>query len=320
MKIYQNVMVSCTIAIALLAASIVSAQDFPTKPIRLLTTTPGGANDHVARLVSTGVSENTRWSVVVENRPTALIAAETVSKGAPDGYALLVSTDNLWIGPYLQKVPYDPVRDFTPIARTTTAPNVLVVHPSLPVRNVKELIALAKARPGELNWGAGAIGSSTHLAGELFTYMTATKITFIPYKSSGTAMLSLVGGQIQLMFGSAGTATPYVKAGRLRLLGVSTSEPSTLVPGAPTIASAGVPGYEMGQVSGIFAAAGTPGPIINRLNQEILRALARPDIKEKFFNLGMDAAGSSPQEFASLIKADMARLGKMIKDANIKVE
>jgi len=303
-----------------LKAGMVAGQDFPSKPIRIYTTTAAGANDLIARLVGSGLGDNVGWPVIVDNRPSALIAADIVAKAPPDGYALLVSTDNLWIGPFLQKVPYDPVRDFLPITLATTAPNTLVVHPSLPVKTVKDLIALAKAKPGQLNYGAGAIGASTHLASELFKYMAGVDIMFVPYKSSGTAVISLVGGQIQLMFGSAGTMSPHIKSGRVRVVAVTTPEPSALFPGVPTVAASGVPGYEAAQLAGIFAPARTPVATINLLNREIVRALNKPDVREKFMLSGMESAGSSPQDLAAKIKSEMSRLGKVIKDAGISAE
>ena len=302
-----------------LAAGATFGQDFPVKPIRIYTVTAGGVNDLIARVVGSGLGDYAGWTVVVDNRPTSPIAADIVAKAPSDGYSLLVSTDNLWIGPFLQKVPYDPVRDFLPITIATQAPNILVVHPSLPVKAVKDLIALAKARPGQLNYGAGAVGASNHLAAELFKAMANVDILFVPYKSGGQAIISLVGGDIQVMFGSASTMSPHMKTGRVRGLAVSSAEPSVLFPGVPTVA-ASLPGYETSSKVGIFAPAKTPAAIINRLNTEMVRVLNQAPIKEKLLNQGVEVVGTTPEGFAATIKTEIARWGKVIKDAGIRVE
>mgnify|MGYP001573080357 CR=1 FL=1 len=227
----------------------------------------------------------------------------------------------VWRGPLLQKMPFDPVKDFSPITLTSRSPNILVVHPSLPAKSVKELIALAKARPGELNYGAGAIGASTHMASELFKLMAGVNIVHVPYKSSGQALTALLGGQLQLMFATTGGVTPHIDSGRLRALAVSTSQPSALAPGLPTIAAAGnLPGYESASTAGVFAPAGTPQTIVNQLNEEIKRVLNRPDVRERFFNQGVEVMGTSPEQTAAFVKSDMATIGKLIKDTGIRAD
>ena len=306
-------------SLMVLGAGATSGQDFPSKPIRIYTVTAGGVNDLIARVVGTGVSDYAGWTVVVDNRPTSPIAADIVAKAPPDGYSLLVSTDNLWIGPFLQKVPYDPVRDFLPITIATQAPNILVVHPSLPVKTVKELISLAKAKPGQLNYGAGAVGASNHLAAELFKVMAGVDILFVPYKSGGMAIISLVGGEVQLMFGSASTMSPHMKSGRIRGVAVSTAEPSALFPGVPPVAAT-LPGYETSSKVGVFAPAKTPAVIINRLNREIVQVLNQPNIKEKLVSMGVEVIGGTPQGSAATIKSEIGRWGKVIKDAGIRAD
>ena len=310
-----------TILAGVLGAGAASAQTYPVKPIRFLTTGVGAGTDLAARTVATGLLESAGWNVVVDNRGSTIVSAEVTARAPPDGCSLLVSTDGLWRGGYFQKMPFDPVKDFAPITLVSRAVNILVVHPALPVKSVKELIALAKARPGELNYGAGAIGASTHLASELFNLMAGVKIVHIPYKSSGGAVTPLLSGQLQVMFGTTAAVTTHIKSGRLRALAVSTLQPSPLAPGLPTIAEAGnLPGYESASTAGVFAPAGTSEAIIKRLNEEISRVLARPDAKERFYNQGVEIVGGSPQEVAAFVRADMATTAKITKALGIRVE
>ena len=310
--------VSATIAAS--GVNGVCAQAYPAKPIRFVTTGIGGGVDFASRLIAQGLTDNASWQTVVDNRPTGIIAAETVSRAAPDGYTLYVGTGSLWLGPYFQKMPYDPVKDFAPISLTNQAPNLLIVHPSLPVKTVKELITLAKARPRELNYASTAIGSTNHLAAELFKHMAGVDIVRIPFKSSGTATNALLGGEVQLNFGTAGSIAPHVKSGRLRALAVTSDKPSALFPGMPTVAATGLPGYESSTMTVVFAPAATPAALTSRLNQEIVRTLQRPDVKEKFMNSGVEPVGTTPEEAAAKIKSEMQRMGKLIKDAGMRLE
>ena len=308
-----------SLAMMILAPSLVCGQTYPSKPVRIVTSAIGGGTDFVARIMAQGLS-GLGQPVVVDNR-VSIIAGELVSKAPPDGYTLLVASGALWVVSLLQKVPYDPVRDFSPISLATSSPNILLVHPSLPVKSVKELIALAKAKPGELNYASAGAGSSLHLAGELFKYMAGVNILHVPFKGSGAALNGVLGGETQLIFSSTSSAAPHVTSGRLRALGLTGAQPSpALAPGVPTIAASGLPGYEFISVDGVLAPAKTPAAIINRLNQEIVRILALPDVKEKFLKAGADAGGSSPDEFAAAMKSDLTTLGKLIKDVGIKVE
>ena len=295
-------------------------QDYPNKPIRIVTASPGGGTDFVARQIALGISGPLGQQVIVENRPSGVIPGETVAKSAPDGYTLLATGGILWMGPLLQKTPYDAVRDFSPISLTATSPNVVVVHPSLPVKSVKELIALAKSKPGELNYGAAGVGGSSHLSGELFNAMAGINIVRVAYKGTPVVITELIGGQIQVAFSSATSVAPHIKSNRLRALAVTSVEPSALVPGAPTVAAAGLPGYEAAGLDAIMAPAKTPAPIINRLNQEVVRTLNRPDVKEKLLTVGSESATASPEATAAKIKSEIARWGKVIKDAGIKGE
>ncbi|MBI3937846.1 MAG: tripartite tricarboxylate transporter substrate binding protein [Betaproteobacteria bacterium] len=256
----------------------------------------------------------------MDNRPSGVMPGMVVSKSAPDGYNLLYNGAAHWLAPFLQRVPYDPVKDFSPITLTVSSPNVLLVNPSLPVKSVKELIALAKARPGELNYGASGTGSSIHLAAESFKAMAGVDIVHINYKGAGAVISDLIAGQVQLAFISSGTAAPHVKSGRLRALAVGSARPSAFFPGLPTVAASGLPGYESASIFGLFARAGTPATLVNRLNREIVTVLDQPSVKERFFNAGIDVVGSSPEELAATVKSQMARLGKVIKDAGIRAE
>lgn len=306
---------------AVVGAGAACGQGYPGRPIRFLTTGIGGSTDLAARTVAQGLTDSVGWNVVVDNRGSTIVASDMVSKAPPDGYTILVTTDGHWRGPLLQKMPFDPVKDFAPITLVSRSPNILVVHPALPVKSVKELIALAKARPGELNYGAGAIGASTHLASELFKVMAGVSIVHVPYKSSGGAVTPLLSGQLQVMFGTTGTVWTHVKSGRVRALAVSTAQPSALAPGLPTIAAAGnLPGYESAATAAIFAPAGASQTIIKRLHEEISRVLVRSDVKERFFNQGVEIVGGSPQETAAFVKSDMATTARIIKEAGIPVE
>jgi tripartite-type tricarboxylate transporter receptor subunit TctC len=295
-----------------------SGQDYPVKPIRMVTSETGGASDILSRLIAPGLSDNLGQPVIVDDRPTNL-AADIVAEALPDGYTLLLFGSALWTLPLIRKhMPYDAVTDFAPITLVAIAPTVLVVHPSVPVTSVKELIALAKAKPGELNYAGGAVGSPNHLAGELFKAMAGVNFVRIPFRGSGTAVIALVGGQVQLSFSPATAAMPHAKAGRLRALAVTSAQPSAVAPGLPTIAASGLPGYECVGMYGVFAPAKTPAALIDRLNQEIRRVLAKGDIKERFFNVGSDVVGNSPSEFAAIRKADIARVGKVVREAGIR--
>ena len=309
------------LSLLLMVAGSAPAQDFPNKPLRIVGPEPGGNGDFNARVAAQGLTSQLGQQVIVENRGgVASIPALIVVRASPDGYTLLVYSGTLWIGPLLQKMPYDPVRDLAPVTLLTRAPNILVVHPSSPIKSVKELIDLAKAKPGVLNYGSAESGSSSHIATELFMGMAGVNMTRITYKGSGPALTATIGGEVQVMFGSASSVAPHVKSGRLRALAVSSPQPTPLAPGLPTIASSGVPGYESGSLQGLWAPAKTPAAIIKRLNQAMVYALRQSDIKERFLNAGLEPVGSTPEESAAMIKADIARMSKVIKDAGIRVE
>jgi tripartite-type tricarboxylate transporter receptor subunit TctC len=292
------------------------AQEFPSKPIRIYTSDPGAGNDLSSRLVAQGISAPLGQPVVVENR-AAIVAIDTVAKAAPDGYSLVVQGSNLWIQPLLQPTSYDLNVDFAPVSLLITQPCVLAVHPSLPVKSVAELVSLAKARPAELNYSSAVAGGTTHLSGELFKALAHVNIMRIPYKGNGPALNAVIGGEVQVMFPTGAAAAPPIKARKLRALAVTTAQPSALFPGIVTVAAT-VPGYEAASMIAMYAPGKTPSAIINRLSQEIARYTARPEVKEKFLGIGFEAVGSTPDELAVKVKSEIARLGKVIRESNIK--
>ena len=304
-----------------LGTGVVSGQDFPSKPIRLVTGGPGSNGDFASRLIAQGLSDAIGQQVIVDNRTSGVILGDVVAKAPPDGYTVLVTGSSLWLRPFFQdNLPWDPVKDFIPVTLAVSSPNVLVVHPSLPIKSVKELIALATLRPGELNYGSGPVGTSNHLAGELFKSMARVNIVRVPYKGVGQAVNDLMGGHVHLMFPVAASAMPHVKSGRLRGLAVLSAKPSALVPGIPTAAQAGLPGFEAEVINGVFAPAKTRAAIVNRLNQDIVRVLGQPDLKQKFFAGGVEVVGSSSAQLAAAVKSDMTILGKLIKDLGLRDE
>ncbi len=306
------------VVMAIAVAMTASAQNYPVKPIRIVTAQAGGAQDLGARLMAAGITPNLGQQIVVENRSGGTIGGEIVAKAPADGYTLIYSGSIFWTLPLMRKVPpYDVLRDFTPITLATREPLLVVVHPSLPVKSIKDLIALAKARPGQLNYGTGGIGSTNHLSAELFNAMTGVKVIGVQYRGVGAAIIALTAGEVQMMI--ATSMAPYIKSGRLKAVAITTAKASPLYPGLPPV-SATIPGFEASQKAGMFAPAKTPPAIIARLNHELVAFLNKPDIKAKFFADGAEAVGSTPEELGEAVRAEMQRLGKVIKDAGISVE
>lgn len=304
-------------SLMLMGAGVTSGQNYPSKPIRLVTSSAGGGTDFVSRLIASGISGSLGQQIIVENRSTVLTGG-TVAQAAPDGYTLLLNGTSFWLAPLLQdKLPYDAVKDFAPISLLTTSPSLIVVHSSLPVKSVKELIALAKAKPGALDYGSSTVGAPTHLAAELFKSMAGVNLVRVSYKGNGPALNALIAGEVPLMFTAAGSATLHIKSGRLRALAVASAQPTPLAPGLPTVAAT-VPGYVAASTYGLLAPAGTPAAIINRLNAEVVKFINTPSVKERLFKTGVDAVGSSPQQFAATIESDLKVWGKVIKDAGIR--
>jgi tripartite-type tricarboxylate transporter receptor subunit TctC len=299
-----------------------AGQAYPNKAIRIVTAEPGGGADLVARITAQGLTGILGQQVIVENRGgSAVIPAEIVAKAPADGYTLSVSGNTTWLLPFLQaNVPYSPLKDFAMIVLTTSSPAVLAVHPSVAAGSVKDVIALAKAKPGELNFASGTLGSTTQLATELFRVMAGINIVRVPYKGAGPALAALVAGQVQFMFFPASTGTPMLKAGKVKGIAVASAQPTALAPGLPTVSASGLPGYESGTFHVVFAPARTPEAIITRLNQEIVRYINRAEIKDKLFGAGLDIVGTTSRQSAATMKAEMERMGKVIKEAGLKAE
>ena len=308
----------------LYASGIVWAQSYPAKPIRMLIGfSAGGGADVVARSLTPRLVESLGQQIVVENRAGAngLIAADLAAKAAPDGYTLLVAPGNYAFAPAMTaKLPFDMANAFAPVSMLAETPLLLVVHPSLPAKNVKQLIALAKSRPGELAYASGGVGGSAHLATELFRALTQIDLVHIPYKGTGAVITDLVGGQVPVCICTLPSVFPHAKSGRLRALAVTTDKRNPAAPDIPTIAEAGVPGYAMSQWYGLLAPAGTPPAIIERLNAEIGRALRQPELRNRFLAEGAEARASTPQEFGAFFKAEIAKWTRVVQKAGIRPE
>jgi tripartite-type tricarboxylate transporter receptor subunit TctC len=316
-----------TAALALMLASAGAfAQGYPNKPIRLVVPYPaGGPLDIMARAIGQKLTEAWKQPVVVDNRAGAggNIGADFVAKSAPDGYTLLMgAVATHAINPSLySKIPYDPVKDFAPVALVAQVPNILVVNPAVPAKTVRELIDLARAKPGTLNFGSGSTGSTGHLAGELFNTMAGVKMVHIPYKGSAPATADLLGGQVQLMFDNLASALPNVKAGKLRALAVTTLVRSPAIPDLPTIAESGLPGFDLTTWFGLMVPAGTPPEIVARLNAEIVRALDAKDMRERLEKMGAEPlSNNTPEHFAAFIRTEAAKYAKVVKESGAKVD
>ncbi len=311
---------------ALSASELALAQDaYPTRSIRMVVAyPPGGGTDIVGRMVAQKLSEVFGHTVVVDNRggATGNIGTEMVARAAPDGYTLQMGNvaPNAINVSLFAKIPYDPVNDFEPVSLVALTPNILLVHPALPVKNVKEFVALAKAKPGTLNYSSAGIGSSSHLAPELLALMTGINIVHVPYKGGGPGLVDLLSGQMQFMMTTTPAAMPHVKTGKVRALGVTSAKRSQSLPDLPTIAEAGVKGYEVSTWYGVLAPAKTPKAIVTRLHGEIVKLIAVPDTREKLLVQGFEPVGSTPDEFGAYIKSEIAKWAKVIKTAKIKAE
>jgi tripartite-type tricarboxylate transporter receptor subunit TctC len=314
--------------IALLAAPVLFAgsalaQTYPTKPIRMIVPfAPGGGTDVIARLLATQMSQSIGRQVLVDNRAgaNAIIGTEIVARAPADGYTLLFVSSPHSINPGLYpKLPYDTLKDFAPVSQAASSPYVLVVHASLPVKNVRDLIALAKARPGQIDYGSGGSGSSAHLAAELFKDMAGIDLREIPYKGAGPALAAVVAGEAALVFGNALTVKPHIQSGRVRALGIASAQRSVAAPELPTIAESGVPGYRADAILGMLAPAKTPRPVIELLNAEVHKAMRAPEMTERMKSLGVDVALTTPEGFGQVIESEMQRWGKVVRSLNLKV-
>jgi tripartite-type tricarboxylate transporter receptor subunit TctC len=312
-------------ALTVLPSYVVAASPpYPDRPLRVIVPfPPGGSTDTVVRVVGQKLTESLGQQVVVDNRPGAgtIIATEIASRAPADGYTLLIASAAFTVNPSLYaKLPYNPEKDFAPVTQLAAAPNILVVHPSIQASSMKDLIALAKAKPRQLNFGSAGAGSSNHLAGEMLKTMAGIDIVHVPYKGDAPAVTDLLSGQIQMLFIGPPPVVPHIKAGKLKAIAIASRKPSPLMPQLPTVADSGLPGFESTVWSGLLMPAGAPASAIDRVHREIARLIKLPDVQERFVSLAFDPIGSSPAEFRSYLRDEMRRWSEVVKRAGIKME
>jgi tripartite-type tricarboxylate transporter receptor subunit TctC len=309
---------------AALVSTAVPAQDYPVKPVRIVVpSSPGGGTDILARQIGAKLTERWGQQVIVDNRPGAgqMIGISLVAKSPPDGYTLVMTATPLAVNSVLyKKVPYDPIRDFAPVTQVAAMPNLLVTHPALPVRNLKQLIALAQARPMELAYASSGFGTGPHLSMEYLNHMARVRLEHVPYKGTGPALLDTISGHVQLLMSTLLPPLPHLKTGRLRALGVTSAKRVTSLPDVPTIAEAGVPGYEVVGWYGLAAPAGTPQPVVAKIHSDFAAVLHAPDLRDKLAAEGAEAVGSKPEEFGAFIKSEIEKWGKVVKAAKIPLQ
>lgn len=306
-----------------LVAPLAAAQ-WPARPVKMVVPFPaGGPTDVMTRVLSDKLGQALGHPVVVENRPGAggSIGADIVAKSAPDGYTLLMATGSTHsVGPYLQKLPYDPNKDFTPVAYVGSSTNILLVSPKLGVNNVRELIEYAKKEPGRLTYATSGIGSVAHLTSEMFAMMAGAKLTHVPYKGTQLSISDMASGQVGILFDNVMTAKPHVESGRLKGIAISSRERSAIVPSIPTVAESGLPGFDSSNWFGVFGPANLPRPIVERLDQELKKILADPAIRERFHGLGFEITGGGPAQLTAIMHSEAQKWSKIIRDANVKAE
>jgi tripartite-type tricarboxylate transporter receptor subunit TctC len=323
LRIFGVVVVGFASALPAFALGAQSAPDgYPVRPIRIIVPSPpGGGNDTMGRIAAQRLNEAWSRPVIVDNRPGAggAIGFELVARAEPDGYTLLLGSTNLTVLPELTKVDYDPIKSFAPVSLMSTSMNILLVHPGVAAESVKELIALAKSKPGQLNFASSSIATSSHLAAEYFCMQAGIKLLLVPYKGAGQALTDLIGGQVQMLFANPAAAIAHVRSGRLRAIAVTGDKRSTLMPEVPTVAEAAFPGFEASTWWGILAPARTPGALITQLNAELARALTQPAALNRMAALGADVVGGPPQKLADHLRAEIPKWGRVIRAANIKL-
>jgi len=319
----HNVFLSAVV-VFLFAATVANAQEFPVRAVRIIVpSSPGGGTDILARQLAAKLTERWGQQVVVDNRPGAgqMIGISLVAKSPPDGYTVVMTATPLALNTALyKKVPYDPIRDFAPVTQVAAMPNLLVAHPALPVRNVKQLIALAKSRPGEVAYASSGFGTGPHLSMELFNYMTGIRVLHVPYKGTGPGLLDAISGHVQLLMSTLLPPLPHLKSGRLRALGVTSAKRVSSLPDVPAIAEGGAPGYDVVGWYGVAVPAGTPQPVVAKLNADFVAAIHTPEIRERLAADGAEAVGSKPEEFGALIKSEIERWSKVVEVAKIPKE
>jgi tripartite-type tricarboxylate transporter receptor subunit TctC len=322
MLIERHVILLFILMLTSWCGSVSAQQNYPDRPVRMLSTEAGGFLDIVARLIAQDLGPSLGQPVVVENK-SSVITPEIIAKATPDGYTMGIGAGTVWITPLIQKVPYDPIKDYSPITIAVTYPYILIVASSVPVKSVKELVELAKAKPGTLNIAATASpGGASYLAAELFKAIAGINLVRVGYKGNPSGLQAILAGESQLMFNDLGSVGPQVKAGRVRALAVSSLTPFPSAPDLPTMTASGVPGYEVINIAGVLAPAKTPRPVITRLNQEIVRVLNRADVRDKLVATGTGAqiATCTPEQFSEKIKSEMAKWSKVLKDAGVNPE
>ncbi len=314
---------SCALALAMLAFGV-HAQQYPAKPVRFVVPfVAGGPTDIQGRMLGEKLGQRLGQQFIIDNRGGAggNIGMELTAKAPPDGYTIVIATVGTWaVNPHLYKLPYDVTRDFAPIIQVSTSPGVLVVHPSVPVKSVKELIALAKAKPGKLDYGSSGVGGFGHISGALFSLMTKTEMVHIPYKSSAPSLIDLIAGQIQVLFNNAISTVPFIKSGQVRALAVTSIKRMPALAELPTIDEAGVKGYDNSSWSAVAAPAGTPKEIIAKLNSEMSAILKSPEIQEKSASVGAVIIGGTPEQFADYLKSEIAKFARVVKEAKISAQ
>ena len=321
---YSKALLAIALAVAAAPGTVTAQNSYPTRPIRIIVpSAPGGGTDYTARTIAHKLTEAVGQTVVVENRPGAAgnIGAEIAAKATPDGYTLVMPITSFAMNPHLyKKLPFDTVNDFAPITLAALAPLYLVVSPSVPAKNVSELIALAKAKPGQLNYANSGNGTSAHLAGELFKKMAGVDLVSVPYKGGGPAVIDVVAGRVQIYFSTIPAALAQVQAGKLRGLAVTSPKRVNLMPDVPTVAESGLPGYEIVGWFGLFAPAGTPKPAVARLNKEINEILRTPDAQKRFASEGLVPGGGTPEQLGKFVRSEIEKWGALIKQIGLQAQ
>jgi tripartite-type tricarboxylate transporter receptor subunit TctC len=317
-------LIIATVTCLAYTASARAQQAYPSKTIRFISPfAPGGGNDIISRAVAQKLAENVKQQVIVDNRPGAngIIGTELAARSAPDGYTVVLIPSGHAVNASLhRKLPYDSIRDFTPITLVGSSPLILAVHPSLPVKGVKELVSLARARPGQLTYGSAGIGSSGHLGGALFEVLSGAKMVHVPYKGMSLAITDVISGQVSLVFGTSASVMQHARSGRMRALATTGAQRATALPDLPTVAEAGVPGYEAGLWYGFVGPARIPPDIVRRLNGELVAVLKAPEVRERLASQGVEATPTTPEEFGRLLVSDLERWAKVVQRAGIRLE
>ena len=307
-----------------IAASVAVAQPYPSRPVRIIVPqSPGASTDITARLVAQGLNEALKQPVIVDNRPgsSGIAGTEMVARAAPDGYTLMVVASSFSINPALgRKLPYDSIRDFTTVTQLSKFPNMLAAHPSTPVKTLQDVLALARAKPGQVTYASAGVATGTHMTAELLRYMTRIDLLHVPYKGGGPALTAAMGGQTQLLIGTSVGLLPHTRGGKLRAIAVTSAKRSAAAPEVPTFAESGVPGYEHEPWNGMFGPAGIPKPVLARINAEVVRVLNAPEARKVLEGDGADVVGSTPEQFSAVLKAEIAKWTKVAKAAGIKAE